>query len=119
MDCEVCELRFKCFTEKARPMRVMVNWKVPATCGRCNNADFTLKELKEKKITGIGYRKPTNIGYCSVTNTLIHIGSQACEHYKVTYVENVGEIYDEINAALTKRRANSLPLFCEAKEDKK
>jgi len=108
MRCEECEYRFKCFTlaNNERPQRVVVNWKINNTCGKCKNAKFEIKVQRYKAIQ-------LHVGFCDTARMLIHRDSAACEKFDPRKMSQVDKIYKEINGLLDlKNKKTKLPKYC-------
>jgi len=114
MKCEECEYRFICFTlaNAERPQRVRVNWKITASCGKCQHSKFSTVTQGSRVI-----QSPA--GYCEKMNAIVHKESAICseENYKPRKVANIDKVYKEIREVLgMKNRKTKLPKYCVIEE---
>ena len=100
--------RFKCYTlaNNERPYRVLVNWKIQNTCGKCVLPKF------ETRTRGYGTAERP-VGFCETTGMLVHKDSATCEKYHPRKMSQVDKIYTEIREVLgLKNRKTKLPKYC-------
>jgi len=114
MKCEECEYRFLCYTlaNTERPQRVTVNWKITASCGKCQHSKFGTSTQGSRVI-----QNPA--GYCEKMNAIVHKESAICneENYMPRKIANIDKVYKEIREVLgTKNRRTKLPKYCVIEE---